>query len=294
MPAPGWRSSRVAKVVIIVAGVVVGLAIIGLVTKGDQPNQSAATDLSTSVSVSAQSAAETMSASPALAATTTAESGPPAVYPVLSVVDGDTLHVLVNGQDEKVRLIGINAPETNECWGSNATTAASALLNGASVQLLADPTQADKDEYGRLLRYVMLPDGTDFGLKMINDGNAYEYTYDAPYQNQAQYQNLQAAAKANGNGLWSAGTCNGQRTTVPATTPPAAAPAAAQPTSPTTADTTSASCDIKGNINSKGDKIYHVPGSRDYDKTEIDESKGERWFCSVAEAEAAGWRAPLN
>ena len=50
-------------------------------------------------------------------------------------------------------------------------------------------------------------------------------------------------------------------------------------------------CRIKGNINSKGERIYHCPGWRDYGKTDIDTWKGERWFCSAAEAEAAGWRA---
>jgi len=50
-------------------------------------------------------------------------------------------------------------------------------------------------------------------------------------------------------------------------------------------------CRIKGNISGNG-KIYHVPGSDAYAKTRIDESKGERWFCSEEEARAAGWRAP--
>ena len=50
-------------------------------------------------------------------------------------------------------------------------------------------------------------------------------------------------------------------------------------------------CRIKGNISRSG-KIYHVPGSRDYDETRIDESRGERWFCTQDEAKAAGWRAP--
>lgn len=50
-------------------------------------------------------------------------------------------------------------------------------------------------------------------------------------------------------------------------------------------------CDIKGNINREGEKIYHVPGGRDYNKTEIDPGKGERWFCSADEAVANGWRA---
>lgn len=49
---------------------------------------------------------------------------------------------------------------------------------------------------------------------------------------------------------------------------------------------------IKGNINSKGEKIYHVPGTSKYKATKIDESKGERWFHSEDEAIDAGWRAP--
>lgn len=57
-------------------------------------------------------------------------------------------------------------------------------------------------------------------------------------------------------------------------------------------DAVSGNCSIKGNINSKGDRIYHVPGSRSYGATRINESKGERWFCSESEARAAGWRPP--
>lgn len=56
-----------------------------------------------------------------------------------------------------------------------------------------------------------------------------------------------------------------------------------------------ANCMIKGNISvSSGRRLYHVPGMQDYDITRIDLSAGERWFCSEAEAQAAGWvRAPM-
>jgi hypothetical protein len=50
-------------------------------------------------------------------------------------------------------------------------------------------------------------------------------------------------------------------------------------------------CPIKGNISANG-RIYHTPSSRWYDRTAIDPSKGERWFCSEREARDAGWRAP--
>jgi hypothetical protein len=50
------------------------------------------------------------------------------------------------------------------------------------------------------------------------------------------------------------------------------------------------SCDIKGNIAASGERIYHLPSNRYYDETTIDDSRGERWFCSESEAIAAGWR----
>lgn len=49
-------------------------------------------------------------------------------------------------------------------------------------------------------------------------------------------------------------------------------------------------CDIKGNISASGERIYHVPGQRYYDATVVWPLRGERWFCSEAEARAAGWR----
>jgi hypothetical protein len=47
---------------------------------------------------------------------------------------------------------------------------------------------------------------------------------------------------------------------------------------------------IKGNINGKGERGYYMPGTRGYGQTQVDESRGERWFCSEDEAREAGWR----
>jgi hypothetical protein len=53
----------------------------------------------------------------------------------------------------------------------------------------------------------------------------------------------------------------------------------------------SSSCDIKGNVSiATGERIYHVPGQEYYADTKISPQYGERWFCSEAEARAAGWR----
>lgn len=47
----------------------------------------------------------------------------------------------------------------------------------------------------------------------------------------------------------------------------------------------------QGNISAKGEKVYHMPGSRSYVSTRIDTKRGERYFCSEADAQAAGWRS---
>lgn len=49
-------------------------------------------------------------------------------------------------------------------------------------------------------------------------------------------------------------------------------------------------CDIKGNINERGERIYHMPGQEYYSATRVNQARGERWFCSQWEAWWAGWR----
>ena len=50
-------------------------------------------------------------------------------------------------------------------------------------------------------------------------------------------------------------------------------------------------CNIKGNISwNNENKLYHIPGMKDYAITKIDSSKGERWFCTESEAIASGWK----
>jgi len=83
-------------------------------------------------------------------------------------------------------------------------------------------------------------------------------------------------------------------------TPPPAAGASPAPTLPSPPPVAAgcptgcverpAGCDIKGNVSKKGERIYHVPGGQFYDRTDIVPSRGDRWFCSRAEAEANGFR----
>lgn len=86
-------------------------------------------------------------------------------------------------------------------------------------------------------------------------------------------------------------------TQAPQRAAPAVAVAPTAPPAPAAAAVNQGyTCDkcIKGNISSKGEKIYHYPGCLSYKVTKIEESKGERWFSSEAEAVAAGWRGAKN
>lgn len=127
---------------------------------------------------------------------------------VVRVVDGDTIDALVVGQTKRIRLIGINTPETVdprrpvECFGAEASHKAKEILNGRQVTVESDSTQGDADKYGRLLRYVFLEDGTNFNLLMIREGYAYEYTYNAPYKYHQEFNAAEQEARTKKAGLW--------------------------------------------------------------------------------------------
>lgn len=234
---------------------------------------------------------------------TTTKTSKPTPYNVVKVIDGDTVDVMVNGKKERIRMIGVNTPETVdprkpvECFGKEASNKAKSLLVGKKVSLEKDDTQGDRDKYSRLLRYVVLADGTNVNLSMIKEGYAYEYTYNLPYKYQSDFKNAQKLAMDQKKGLWGA-TC--QKTTSGAVKKPTNS--TATPSSPVSTVTPPAatsipsnnSCTIKGNISSSKEKIFHVPGCQSYSKTVIDESAGEKWFCSESEAIQAGWRKALN
>lgn len=207
-------------------------------------------------------------------------------YSVSRVVDGDTIDVSIDGKVKRLRLIGINTPEIIdprkpvECFGVEASNKAKTLLTGKKISLETDDSQGELDKYNRLLRYVFLEDGTNINLLMIKEGYAYEYTYDLPYKYQTEFKNAQKQAEANKAGLWSLNACNGDTT---------------KSVSTNATETSNANfCTIKGNISSSKEKIFHMIGCGSYNKTVIDESKGEKWFCSEKEAIDAGWRKALN
>lgn len=137
-------------------------------------------------------------------------------YKVIKVVDGDTVTVEIDGQKETLRLIGIDTPETVhpskpiQCFGLEASNKAKEILDGQEVALEADETQSERDKYDRLLRYIILKDGTNFNKLMIEQGYAHEYTYNSnPYKYQSEFQQAEKEAQEKELGLWSSKTCNG-------------------------------------------------------------------------------------
>jgi len=208
------------------------------------------------------------------------------LYSVVSVVDGDTVKLNIDGKTETFRLIGMDTPETVDprkevqCFGLEASNKAKELLSGKKVRIETDASQGTYDKYNRLLGYIYREDGLFYNKYMIEQGYAHEYTYNSPYKYQIEFKNAQKEAQANESGLWSPHTCNGD--TIQAAT------------ITTTKTNSQNSCTIKGNISSSGEKIYHIIGCGSYNKTVIDESKGEKYFCSEQEAISAGWRKALN
>jgi micrococcal nuclease len=228
---------------------------------------------------------------------------------VLEVVDGDTVKVRVDGRVETLRLIGLDTPETVDprrpvqCFGREASARAKELLPpGTPVRLETDPTQGDRDKYGRLLRYLRLPDGRLFNEVMIAEGYATEYTYRLPHRYQAAFRQAQSDARRADRGLWSPATCGGdrRRPAPPVAAAPAAPPGAsgvsggapdrsgADPhPAPGAAEVASADpCrpgQIKANRNSG---VYHVPRGAAY----ADVRENVACFDSESAARAAGFR----
>jgi micrococcal nuclease len=134
-------------------------------------------------------------------------------FTVTKVVDGDTIWVDHNGKREKIRMIGMDTPETVDprkpvqCFGLEASAQAKTILGGQSVYLETDPSQDSVDKYGRTLAYVWTTSGRLFNLDMIADGYAHEYTYYVPYRYQQEFKAAQSDARAQERGLWSPNAC---------------------------------------------------------------------------------------
>jgi len=102
-------------------------------------------------------------------------------FEVINVADGDTIDVLMSGNIESVRFIGIDTPETHhpdigeQCFGQEATDSLNSLITD-KVQLVMDPDSTNRDRYGRLLRFVYNQDGVFLNLEQVRRGYAFATT----------------------------------------------------------------------------------------------------------------------
>ena len=129
---------------------------------------------------------------------------------VVRVVDGDTVILNWDGYDERVRIVGIDTPETVaenrpvECFGPQASAYAKQLLPIDS-QVIFEYNQ-ERDKYDRALGYVTLPDGRDFGRIMIDDGYARAYR-SFPHERLDDYAAAESSARTAELGLWAPNAC---------------------------------------------------------------------------------------
>jgi len=191
---------------------------------------------------------------------------------VASVTDGDTL--VIHGN--RIRLHGIDAPEIGQFCekdgeryrcGQQAALALAEKIGRSTIRC----DRRDVDRYKRIVAVCWLGQ-EDLNGWMVRQGWAIAYR-----RYSLDYIEVEGQPKNAEIGIWAGSFIEpskwrrGERLGL--------SDASSSP-----------GCQIKGNINRNGERIYHVPGGRYHEQTRIDESRGERWFCSEGDAERAGWR----
>lgn len=220
---------------------------------------------------------------------------------VKRVVDGDTFETTAG---DKVRLIGMNTPETVkpnspvEAYGKEASAYTKKRLTGRTVLMFADV--GDKDKYGRKLRYVFIEGEAEmFNMTLVRDGYANTMTIPPNVMFAKAFVEAEREARSKGAGLWANPSDGGSASAGSGGKAGASGNDGASGKDGSSGKNGSggkdsggsaaaASCSdpkIKGNINSKREKIYHVPGGRSYAQT-----KAEVMFCTEEEAVQAGFR----
>ena len=122
---------------------------------------------------------------------------------VTRAVDGETLAVrLASGKQERVRVVGVDAPTGAECYAKQSTARLSALTRGRRVTILAEGAAPSRDAARRLLGYVRLSSGADVGRVLIADGAAQADTWGRVFARFPTYAATQLLAEKNVTGSW--------------------------------------------------------------------------------------------
>lgn len=189
---------------------------------------------------------------------------------VTRVVDGDTLEVDLAGRTEKIRLIGVDTPETvhptkgEEPYGKEASNFTKGQLTGKQIRLEMDVQERDK--YGRLLSYVWLGD-TFFNEELLRQGYAQLLTIPPNIKYVERFTATQKEAREAGRGLWGVG---------------------GQVENPTTTQPEQPAATSGNYVGSKESDKYHFPGCRWAEKIT---PENRIWFQTKEEAQAAGYQS---
>lgn len=231
---------------------------------------------------------------------------------LVKTIDGDTIKVIYNGQEQNVRYLLIDTPETShprlgkQPFGEEAKERNRALVNSGELTLEFDVGER-VDKYGRLLAYVYVG-GKSVQQTLIEEGLArVAYVYPPNTRHLDPYKEAEQRAKDKKLGIWSiedyASDSGFDSAAAPApkksNSNSGASSAAPKQENKSNSSSTSQksnnaapkqSAEQKKDCNIKGSNsgIYHVPGSTYYDRT----TNVAQWFCSTEEAEKAGYRAP--
>lgn len=222
---------------------------------------------------------------------------------VISVMDGDTIKVKDKGEIKKVRYLLVDAPEMyhktlgEQPFGREAQARNREILNHAKNVTLEFDVGDKEDKYGRLLAYVYA-DGKSVQEQLIREGLVrVGYIYEPNTKHVNEYKEIQEKAESEKKGIWQYDGYVTDRGFVKAVVKnwrpgEDSTKGISTNTSSTTKQSQKdhtntqpgAACNIKGNINYKGKKIYHLPGMNNYDAV-----KAEKVFCTEEAAQKAGF-----
>ena len=201
---------------------------------------------------------------------------------VLSVIDGDTIRILYDGEETTVRYLLVDTPETNhprfgeQPLGPEATEANRQLIQSGDVSIEFDVGERF-DDYGRLLAYLYV-DGESIQEQLLEKGYArVAYVFPPNTRYLDEFEQAEQLAKDSRLGIWEFENYATDR---------GFDSKAVDESESGSSVRESDECDIKGNINRSGDKIYHLPGSPSYEQT-----NPEEWFCTEQEARDSGFRS---
>ena len=224
---------------------------------------------------------------------------------VADVITGEIIDVEIEGQRRRVRYLGISVPAENAPGAEGRVTATEArdfnrfLVEGRTVEL--EPDTTDTDLEGNLLRYVYV-DGEMVNKALLTNG----YATVSDFRRRAEFLDAEENARASRRGLWEPPPAAAD---IEGTPPPEPTPILVLPfyggtlPLPRTPVSESETCEysgttepvIKGNRDPRtGNLDYYVPGNLLYSTTVVDQGQGDRWFCTEAEAAAAGWKKSLH